>query len=95
MGRNYKETLNRQLENPVFKAEFDALEPEFQIVRAILEGRSIKNYTQKDLSEITGITQSDISKLENGNANPSLRTLKRLADAFGMSLEIRFLPFQK
>ena len=40
----------------------------------------------------TGIAQGDISRLENGNANPSLNTLKRLATAMGMTLKIEFTP---
>ena len=46
--------------------------------------------TQKDLSELTGIHQSELSKIENGCANPSLKTLERLASAFGKKLKISF-----
>ena len=48
--------------------------------------------TQKQLSERTGIAQTDISKLERGNANPSLRTLQRLAAGMGMKVKIEFVP---
>ena len=48
--------------------------------------------TQKELAERTGIAQGDISKLENGSANPSLRTLQRLAAGMGMKVEIAFTP---
>ena len=91
MSKNYRETLEKQLQDPVFKSEFDALEPEYQIIKAILEARVENDFTQKDLSAATGITQSDISKLENGSANPSLRTLKKIAAAFNMQLQIRFV----
>ncbi len=50
--------------------------------------------TQKQLAEITGITQADISRLESGTANPSLRTLKRLAAGMGMALKVEFVPIQ-
>lgn len=43
MGKNFRETLDVQLENPEFKKEWDALEPEFQVVQAILQGRQEKN----------------------------------------------------
>lgn len=46
--------------------------------------------TQKDLSEKTGIYQADISKIERGIGNPSLSTIKRLADGLDMDLEISF-----
>ena len=86
MGKNFRETLNEQLRDPEFKAEWDALEPERQIMRAIVEGRDEQALTQKQLSEMTGITQADISRFENGTGNPSLRTLKGLAEGLGMSL---------
>ena len=92
MGKNFRETLNEQLQDPEFKAEWDALEPERQIMRAIIEGRDERDLTQKQLAEVTGIAQADISKLENGNANPSLRTLQRLAAGMGMQVKIEFIP---
>ena len=92
MGKNFRETLDRQLENPEFKKEWDALEPEYQIIKAMLDTRNEKAMTQKQLADITGIPQADISRLENGNANPSLRTLQRLAAGMGMKLKIEFVP---
>ena len=92
MGKNFRETLNDQMNNPDFRAEWESLEPERQIIRAILDGREKNNITQKQLSEATGIGQADISRLENGTANPSLRTMKRLASGMGMRLQIEFVP---
>ena len=51
-----------------------------------------RGLTQKELAERTGIAQGDISKLENGNANPSIRTLQRLANGMGMTLKVEFIP---
>lgn len=92
MGKNFRETLNEQIKNPEFKKEWDALEPEYQIIKAMLDTRNEKAMTQKQLADITGIPQADISRLENGNANPSLRTLQRLADGMGMKLKLEFVP---
>lgn len=88
---NFDRYLEKQLEDPEFKAEYEALEPEFAIVQAIINARKLRGITQKELSELTGIAQGDISKMENGNANPSIKTLKRLASAMGMSLKIEFV----
>jgi transcriptional regulator with XRE-family HTH domain len=92
MGKNFRETLNQRLEDPAFRAEWEELEPERQIMRAMLDGREEKDLTQKQLAEATGITQADISRLENGTANPSIRTLKRLAAGLGMTLRVEFVP---
>lgn len=92
MGKNFRETLNEQLKDPEFKTEWDVLEPEFLIMKAIIVGRAEQNLTQKQLAEVTGITLADIRRLENGTGNPSLHTLKRLAEGLGMRLKVEFVP---
>lgn len=84
--------LNEQLKNDDFKKEWNNIQPELQIIDALIEARKSKKITQKQLSEITGIAQGDISKLENGSANPSVKTLQRLANGLGMMLKIEFVP---
>lgn len=89
---NFNNFVKEQLKNPDFKKEYDALEPEFAVIQALIDARKKAGLTQKDLSERTGIAQGDISKLERGNGNPSLKTLQRLADAMGMKLKVEFMP---
>lgn len=88
----FNDFLNEQLKDPEFKKEYDALEPEFSIIQAIIDARKNSGMTQKDLAAKTGITQGDISRLENGSANPSLKTLQRLAEGMGMTLKLEFVP---
>ena len=88
----YSDFLAEQLNDPEVKAEYDALEPEFAIIQAMIDARKSSGLTQKQLSERTGIAQADISKLESGNANPSLKTLQRLAAGMGMKITIEFQP---
>lgn len=92
---NYKNFLNEQLKDENFKKECDAREAEFSIIQTILDARKASGLTQKDLADRTGIAQADISKLENGNANPSLKTLQRLADGMGMKLKLEFVPVNR
>ena len=86
------EFLEEQLKDPQFKEEYDALEPEFVVMQALIDARKDSGMTQKELSAATGISQADISRLEHGNGNPSLRTLQRIAKALKMSLKIEFVP---
>ena len=81
-----------KLHDPEFKREYDALESEFDIIQAMIDARKQSGLTQKELAERTGINQADISKLENGTANPSIRTLRRLADGMGMKMKLVFEP---
>ncbi|MCI8375109.1 MAG: helix-turn-helix transcriptional regulator [Lachnospiraceae bacterium] len=90
----FREFLNEQLEDPEFRKEYENLEPEFDIIRAMIEARKQQHITQKELSERTGITQADISRIENGTRNPSLDMLKRLAKGMGMRLRLEFISEQ-
>ena len=94
MAKTFREVLNEQLKDPEFKAEWDATEAEYQIIKSMLEARRRKAITQSQLSEITGIAQADISRIENGNANPSIQTLQRLAAGLGMRLKVEFVPIE-
>ena len=91
MSKNFRETLRERMPDPDFRAEWEALEPERQTSRAIMEAREENHMTQEQLAEATGIHQADISRLEHGTSNPSLRTLKRLAAGLGMTLKIEFV----
>ena len=86
------EALNEQMKDESFKKEYDALCPEYEIISSLLDARKACNVTQKQLSEATGIAQSDISKIENGSGNPTIKLLKRLADGLGMNLKVQFTP---
>ncbi len=90
MSRYAKDTLNELMKDPEFRKEWESMEPEFQIIKAMIDARNEKGITQKELSSLTGITQGDISKLENGTANPSIRTLQRIAEGLGKNLVIQF-----
>ena len=81
--------------NPEFKKEWEDIQPEMDVIRAMIDARIAQNLTQKELALRTGINQADISKLENGTRNPSVNLLKRLAEGMGMALKIEFIPKQK
>jgi len=87
--------LSEQLKDEKFRKEYEAIQPEMDVIRAIVDARTSQNLTQKELAERTGINQADISKLENGTRNPSINLLKRLADGMGMALRIEFVPKQQ
>ena len=91
MSKNFRVTLNERLKDENFKSEYDALEPEYQLINAILDCRKEMNMTQKQLSEATGIAQGDISKIENGWGKTSLKTIERIAKGMGKKLKLEFV----
>ena len=88
----FQEFLSEQLQDDEFRKEWEDIQPEMDVIRAMVDARISQNLTQKELAERTGINQADISKLENGTRNPSLKLLKRLADGMGMTLKLEFVP---
>lgn len=93
--KKFNDFLDEQLQDEEFRIEYEGMQPEFNIIKAIVDARISQNLTQKELAERSGINQADISKLENGTRNPSVNLLKRLAEGMGMALKIEFVPKQK
>ena len=93
--KTLKQFKAEQMKNPDFAAAYAELEPEMNVIRAIVDTRIAQNLTQKELAEKTGIAQTEISRIENGTRNPSLKTLQRLADGMDMVLKISFEPKKK
>lgn len=74
--------------DPEFKAEYDALEPEYELIRQLLKARRDSNMTQKELAEKIGTKQSCIARLESGNYNPSFQFLQKVAKALNKKLSV-------
>ncbi len=88
----FREFLEEQLQDDELKREWENIQPEMDIIRAMVDARISQNLTQKELAERVGMHQADISKLENGTRNPSLKLLKRLAEGMNMTLKLEFVP---
>ncbi|MDO4197869.1 MAG: helix-turn-helix transcriptional regulator [Erysipelotrichaceae bacterium] len=89
--RKYEDYKKKALENPEVREEYDNLEFEYDLIQAMIDARIRQNLTQKQLSELTGITQADISRIENGTRNPSLAMLKRIAKGLNMRLKLEYI----
>ena len=87
---DFREHLDRQLENPGFSAEWERQRPEREYIKAIIAARIERNLTQKELAARTGIRQSNISRIENGICSPTVATLQQIADGLGKTLHIEF-----
>lgn len=75
-------------ESPIEVEEYDILK---EVRESIVRIRKSKDLSQKDLAIITGISQANISKIENGRYIPSIVILKRIADGLNMRMSIEFL----
>lgn len=80
------------MKNPQFKKEYDALEPEYRLMKAIVERRADTGITQAALAARIGTKQSVVARLESGRANPSIAFLKKVADALDADLDVNIRP---
>ena len=77
-------------ENGIDTGNIHVMDIKNAVGSALLEARGDRKITQKQLAEITGIYQADISNIERGKANPSIETLERLAKGMNLKLKISF-----
>ena len=87
-----QEYKKEKMKDPGFAKAYEEVQPELNVIRAMINARTSQNLTQKQLAEKTGIAQTEISRLENGTRNPSIKLLQRLAEGMGMVLDVRFIP---
>ena len=90
-----RKVLQEQMKNEDFRKEYNFLKLEYEFISSLIDVRKLRKITQKELSDVTGIAQSDISKIENGSGNPTVKILQRLADGLGMNLKIEFVAKRK
>ena len=88
----FDEFKAQQLKDPEFAKLYREMQPEMNLIRAMVDAREATHISQKELSKRTGISQAEISRIENGNRNPSIKLLQRLAEGMGMNLKISFVP---
>lgn len=78
--------------DPAFQAEYDALAEEFALAEALIEARAQTTLTQEEIAERMGTSRTAVVRLEGGRSNPSIKTLRRYAEATGTKLRISFEP---
>ena len=88
MNTTFKQFKTNTLKNARVKAEYEALGPEFELIRTIIKERIKRGWSQTQLAEAIGSRQPVISRLEQGNGNPSLSTLQKIAKALDLSLQV-------
>lgn len=85
----YKEYKKAALaENSELRKEYEALAPQYEIIDAVIAARIEKKMTQAELAERADTKQSNISRFESGNYNPSIEFLQKIAGALDKQLEI-------
>lgn len=83
---NLKDLKERFMKGSAFREEYAQADQEYALVEAMVRARTTANLTQAELAARMGTTQSAIARLEGGKLSPSIKTLRRYAEATGMRL---------
>jgi transcriptional regulator with XRE-family HTH domain len=91
----HTELKEKALKRKKVKAEYDALEPEFSLLREILQARQKAGLSQAEIADKMGTKAPAVTRLESslssGKHSPSIATLKKYAQALGCHLEIKLV----
>lgn len=86
--KTWHELKKELLDNPEAKRQYDALGPEYELARELLQARLGKNLTQTELAERAGVSQVIIARLESGTSNPTLETISKVAKVLGKRVKL-------
>ena len=90
-ARPWREYLDEQMKEPEFRAEYEALDAEYALIRQSVDLRIRRGLSQRQLAERAGMKQPSIARLESGRT-ANLQTLRRIADALDADLRISIEP---
>jgi len=89
MGKKMADLKKELLQDEGFRNEYVQLDDEFALASQLIEARRRAQMTQEDVARRMGTTQSVVARLESGHPLPSLRSLKRYAEAVNSRIQIR------
>lgn len=87
-SKKEKKIINRLLKNPSIRKSHDQFEKEFYFRLALVEARKNSNLSQKDLAEITGLSQQAISRIETGYSNTTFSNVFKYLCAIESDLKV-------
>jgi DNA-binding XRE family transcriptional regulator len=88
--RSYNNFKRKLLKNKEIKKAYQGLDFEFSLIKTLIQRRTEKGLTQKDLASSINMKQSSIARLESGNYNPTVLFLSKILKPLGGRIEIVF-----
>lgn len=86
--KTHSQFLKEQLEDNKLKSAYKELDPEYKLIRALIDARLNGKYSQADIAKKTGMKQSAIARIESGAISPTLQTFTRIASAIGKEISL-------
>ena len=91
---NYEEYRAKRKQDPEYLKVEKQLKPILDLADNVLRLRMERGWTQAELAKRAGTKQANISRLENGLANPTFKFLQKLSEVFGVELVVCLGPLQ-
>lgn len=92
----HAELKHTALQDEAVCRDYEALEPEFSLLREMLKARMEAGLTQAEVAERMGTKAPAVTRLESslssGKHSPSVETLRKYAEAVGCKLEVHLVP---
>lgn len=92
VSNRFRDHLDEMMSDPAFAEAWNEGAEDHELRRALLDARVERHLTQRELAKRSGVNSRVISRIEVGDALPSLRTLRRLAHGLGCTLSVSFVP---
>lgn len=89
---DWTELRGRRMAEPGAADAYDAARLAFELGRAVRELREQHGWSQTQLAQASGMTQSAVARFEAGGTVPTLVVLERLARALDVTLDVKFAP---
>ncbi len=70
-------------EGPAAQRELDQFREEFSLASQLIASRREGKLSQRDLAKLSGVPQSEISRIETGAGNPTYATITALLKPLG------------
>ena len=87
-----EEVFKELMKNPEFEKEWNEDSAERQLAAFVINERSKRNMTQTQIAKVVGVGQANLSKIENAEARPTLKTISSIAKKLGYELKLEFRP---
>ena len=94
-GMDFKDYKRELLVNPDVRREYEALNPQYEIIQAIIARRNERSISQRKLARLAGMQQPQICRLERGDKNITLETLFRVANVLDLEIGCKPKVFSK
>lgn len=90
-GTKFNDYLAKKFEDNDFEVEFDKADQELDAAVALYHMREQLGLTQRELAKLSGKQQATIARIENGNLNPSIKTLRQIGQSVGKKIKIEYV----